>query len=164
MARPADAADKVAEYVLLVWERMVKYPKDFAEGDNKKLYELVGECAEQLLEEGVECTYETGWKDVAVWQKKKFGKAGEAERRIREEVRPRLQEARKLKYTRWSVTQGVDGIVDYVDQWFGGQETEAEKLQRRTGEKKKTEAAGSGDRLRSMLDELRRLVDKYAES
>jgi hypothetical protein len=94
-----------------------------------------------------------------VWERVQETKPGEAERRIREHVRPWLQEARKLKYTRSWHTERVNGVSEYVDRWFGGQETQAQKKETKAGE-----AAGSGDKLRNMLDELRRLVDKYAKS
>ena len=162
----AERVGHVAEELSVYWLLLDKHKKSFARGDDKKLYTLVGECFKLLWEEGVENTYATGWKDVAVWKKIKM-EAPEAERRIREQVRPKLQAARKLEYERWWVADGVDGIGEYVDRWFGGEETQAEKLQREARQRKETETAkqaGSGDKLRNMLDELRGLVDKYAKS
>jgi hypothetical protein len=166
-AEQAERVGHVAEELKTYWLLLVEHEKSFATGDDAKLYALAGECFKQLWEAGVECTYATGWKDVAVWHKIEFSKPGEAERRIRQQVRPRLQQARKLAYQRWWVPDGVDAMGEYVDRWFGGEETQAAKLQREAGQRKETEAAkraGSGDKLRNMLDELRGLVEKYAKS
>jgi hypothetical protein len=136
----AERVGKVAEELSVYFLLMVKHANSFAKGDDKTLYTLVEECFKQLWEAGVECTYKTGWKDVAVWKRVAETKPGEAERRIREQVRWRLQEARKLEYTRWWVTDGVDGIGEYVERWFGGEETKAEKEARERTETRKTEA------------------------
>jgi len=114
-----ERVDHVAEELSVYFSLMAKHQKSFAKGEDKKLYELVEECFKQLWEAGVENTYKTQWQDVAVWKRIKM-EAGDAERRIREQVRWRLDKARKLGYQRWWVSDGVDPIGEYVERWFGG--------------------------------------------
>ena len=160
MSRPADAVDKVAEKLREYWEGLVKHEEDFAKGDNEKFYALVGECVDQLWEQRHESTWQTQWKEVVVWERVEL-KPGVAERRIREKVGPWLREARRLKYKRYWVTDGVVKIGEYVDRWFGGEETQAEKAQREAGQRKATEAPA--DKMREMLAELLALYGKYAK-
>jgi hypothetical protein len=150
MSRPADAEGKVAEKLREYWERLVQYEKDFAKGDNETFYELVGKCVDQLWEQYHESTWQTQWKEVVVWKRVEL-KPGEAERRIREHVRPWLAQARKLSYKRWWVTDGVESMGDYVERWFGAE----------GGAAKQTEAQSSAEKMRNMLAELRALCEKY---
>jgi hypothetical protein len=148
----------VAEELKTYWLLLVQHQKSFATGDDAKLYALAGECFKQLWEAGVENTYKTQWKDVAVWHKIEFEKPGEAERRIRQQVGPRLQQARKLAYQRWWVPDGVDAMGDYVDRWFGGAETQAAAAV--AGPSRPTPTAA--EKMREMLAELLALYGKYA--
>ncbi len=93
MSRPADAVGEAAEALREYWAGLVKHEKDFAKGDNEKFYALVGKCVDQLWEQFVDNTWQTEWKDVVVWKRVEM-KPAEAERRIREHVRPWLEEAR----------------------------------------------------------------------
>ncbi len=139
------------------WEGLVKHEKEFAKGDDKKFYELVGKCVDEMWEQDVKNGWETQWQDVVVWKRVGMQPA-EAERRIREKVGPWLQEARKLKYKRGWVTQGVDSLGDYVDRWFGG-ETPAQGTRAKQPEAaKQTETQRSAENMRNMLAELRALV------
>ncbi len=160
MSRPADAEGRVAEKLKEYWAGLVKHEKDFATGDDQKFYELVGNCVDELWEQVKENTWQTQWKDVVVWHKVGLEPA-EAERRIREHVRPWLQQARRLKYTRWWVTQGVDGIGEYVDAWFGGEEKGGARERETTT--KQTAAERSAENMQNMLAELKGLVEKYAK-
>jgi hypothetical protein len=160
MVRPADAEDQVAEKLREYWEGLVKHEEDFAKGDNERFYELVGECVDQLWEQRHESTWQTQWKEVVVWERVEL-KPGVAEQRIRAEVRPRLEAARRLKYKRWWVTDGVDGIGDYVDRWFGEEKRGAAAGQKT--ETKQTEAERLAENMRTMLAELRALADKWAK-
>jgi hypothetical protein len=136
-----------------------RYQSSFAKGDDKRLYTLVEECFELLWEKGVENTYATGYKDVAVWKRVEERKSGEAERLIREQVRWRLQEARKLAYTRWWVADGVDRIGEYVDRWFGGDGVQP--VAAPSSPSRPTPSAA--DKMRDMLAELLALYGKYAK-
>jgi hypothetical protein len=151
MARPADAVDQVAEKLRDYWVTLVKHEKEFVKVADKRFYELVGQCVDELWEEHVESTYLTQWKDVVVWKRVQETNPDEAERRIREHVRPWLAQARQLKYTRYWFTTDVDNIGTYVDRWFGG-ETQT----------KQTDAQRSAENMRNLLAELRSLMDKYA--
>ena len=96
-----------------------------------------------------------------MWKKVEL-KAAETERRIREHVRPWLQEARKLEYNRWWVTWDVDKINDYVDQKFD-EEEKGGAARAETTRQTKTDAQRSDENMRNMLAELRGLVEKYAK-
>jgi hypothetical protein len=157
-AERAERVGEVTEKLSVYWLLLVKHENSFAKGDDKKFYELVGKCFEQLWEKGVESTWQTQWKEVVVWKRVEETKPGEAERRIREQVRWRLQEARKLEYTRWWVTSGVDGIGEYVDRWFGG----AEKGGAAPSETRRPTPTAA-DKMRDMLAELLALYGKYAK-
>ena len=162
-AERAERVGEVAERLKTYWLLLVKHEKNFAKGDDAKLYALVGDCFKQLWDEGVENTWATGWKDVAVWQRKEWpDKPDEAERLIREQVRWRLQDARKLEYTRWWVSDGVDRIGEYVDRWFGGEARAraAGGAQAVAGPSRPTPTAA--DKMRDMLAELLALYGKYA--
>jgi hypothetical protein len=106
MSRTADPVGEVTEKLRVYWVTLVRYKETLSDGDDKKFYELVQRCVEQLFEWGVECTWETKWRDVGGWKKVQL-KPAEAERRIREHVRPWLQEARKLKFARWWGQRGT---------------------------------------------------------
>jgi len=173
MARPADAVREVEERLRDLWDCLVKNEKSFRKGDDKRFYELVETCFDKLWVGDVESTWQTQWKEKVVWKRLEGLEPGEAERRIRETVWPGLREARRLKYTRSDVTKGVESLGGYVDRWFGGQETQAAKQATADTSASAPPAAaaapaakqaGSGDKLRDMLDELRRLVEKYAKS
>jgi hypothetical protein len=117
---PADRADEVAEKLRSCWESLVKHEKEMASGTDKQFCDLVKRCVDELWEEVVERgTWQNQWQDTLVWQKIEL-KPGEAERRIREKVRPWLAEARRLKYKKWWFTEGVDRVGAYVDEWFAG--------------------------------------------
>jgi hypothetical protein len=117
---PADRAAEVAEKLRSCWESLAKHEKEMASGADKQFCELVKKCVDELWEEVVESgTWLNHWQDTLVWQKIELP-PGEAERRIREKVRPWLAEARRLKYKKWGFTQGVDGVGAYVDEWFAG--------------------------------------------
>jgi hypothetical protein len=118
---PADRADAVAEKLRSCWESLVKHEKEMASGADKQFCDLVKKCVDELWEEVVERgTWQNQWRDTLVWQKIEFEQAGEAERRIREKVRPWLAEARRLKYKKWWFTESVDRVGSYVDQWVAG--------------------------------------------
>jgi hypothetical protein len=153
----AERVDHVAEELSVYFLLMSKHQGSFAKGDDKQLYTLVEECFKLLWEEKVENTSKTGWKDVAVWKRVDERKSGEAERLIREQVRWRLQTARKLAYERWWVSDGVDGIGEYVDRWFGGDGAQSAAAPSRP-------TPTAADKMRDMLAELRALVEKYAKA
>ena len=96
-----------------------RYKSSFEEGDRKEFYELVQQCVEQLLVKGVECK-SPDWREVTVWKKRALSPA-DAEKRIREHVRPRLQEARRLIVRGWWATWDINKIGDFVNEWFGGE-------------------------------------------
>ena len=154
-AEQAERVGHVAEELKTYWLLLVQHQKSFATGDDAKLYALAGECFKQLWETGVENTYKTQWKDVAVWKRIKM-EAPEAERRIRQQVRPRLQQARKLAYRRWWVPDGVDAIGEYVDRWFGGDGAQPVAAPSRP-------TPTAADKMRDMLAELLALYGKYAK-
>ena len=58
------------------------------------------------------------WREVTVWKKLDI-RPDEAERRIRECVRPWLQQARALHEDEWWATKDIHTIGDFVDEWFG---------------------------------------------
>ena len=63
MSRPTettDAVGEVTERLRVWWATLTGHKQSFASGDDKKFYELVQRCYEQLWEAGVEYTYETG--------------------------------------------------------------------------------------------------------
>ena len=116
----ADRADEVAGKLRSCWESLAKHEKEMASGADKQFCELVKKCVDELWEEVVESgTWLNQWQDTLVWQRIEL-EPGEAERRIREKVRPWLAEARRLKYKKWWFTEGVDRVGDYVDRWFAG--------------------------------------------
>jgi hypothetical protein len=163
MARPADAVDQVAEKLREYWTGLVKHEEEFVKVADKKLCELVRQCVDELWEEHVENTWQTQWKDVVVWKRVAETKPGEAERRIRENVRQWLTDARQLKYTRYSFTEGIHRVGAYVDRWFGG-ETQGGATAGVRKETKQTDAQRSAENMRNLLAELRSLMDKYARN
>ncbi len=157
-AERAERVDHVAEELSVYFLRMSKHQGSFAKGDDKELYTLVEECFKLLWEEKVENTYKTNWQDVTVWKRIKM-EGPDAERRIREQVRPRLQKARRLAYQRWWVSDGVDGIGEYVDRWFGGDGAQA--VAAPSSPSRPTPPAA--EKMREMLAELLALCGKYAK-
>jgi hypothetical protein len=116
----ADRAAEVAEKLRSCWESLAKHEKEMASGADKQFCELVKKCVDELWEEVVERgTWQNQWQDTLVWQRIEL-RPGEAERRIREKVRPWLAEARRLKYKKWWFTEGVERVGACVDEWFAG--------------------------------------------
>jgi hypothetical protein len=152
----AERVDQVAEELSVYFLLLSTHQSSFAKGDDKQLYTLVEECFKLLWEKGVENTYATGWKDVAVWKRVEERKSGEAERLIREQVRWRLQKARNLAYERWWVADGVDRIGEYVDRWFGGDGAQPVAAPSRS-------TPTAAEKMRDMLAELLALYGKYAK-
>ncbi len=151
----AERVGHVVEELSVYFLLLSKHRSSFAKGDDKQLYTLVEECFELLWEEAVENAYATGWKDVAVWKRIKM-EGPDAERLIREQVRWRLQKARGLAYERWWVSDGVDGIGEYVDRWFGGDGAQSVAAPSRP-------TPTAADKMRDMLAELLALYGKYAK-
>ena len=119
MSRPEDAVWQVTEKLRVYWTTLEEYKNDFNENKKKIFWNLVKQCVDQLLEKSVEQTYQTNWQKVDVWIKKQLD-PGEAEKRIRKEVRGRIQEARQLELGfSWWATQDIGEIGDNVDAWFG---------------------------------------------
>ena len=119
MSRPENAVWQVTEKLRVYWTTLEEYKNDFKEGQEKIFWNLVKQCVDQLLEKGVEQTYQTNWQKVDVWIKKELD-PGEPEQRIRKVVRRRIQEARRLESGfSWWATEGIREIGDNVDAWFG---------------------------------------------
>jgi hypothetical protein len=148
--KPAEAVEIVAVQLRDLWDGLVRHQKQdksFLVGDNKKFYELVEQCFDELWVGDEAST----WVRI-VWKRLPL-EAAEQERRIRENVRPWLWRARRLQYTRSDVTSGVDVLSASVDRWFG--ET--------TTKQKPTEAERVAENMRKLLAELCALVERYAE-
>ena len=100
------------------------------------------------------------WREEMVWKKRDIEPA-EAELRIRKHVRPMLQEARRLIGRGWRATWKINKIDDFVDQWFGGETQVSAAAETMTSETKHTDAQSSADKMKGLIAELKKLVERY---
>ena len=117
MSRPVDRVAELTEMLRKYWENLVGFESSFKAGEDLRFYTLVRQCVEKLLYEDEEQRYETNWRKEKVWRPIRL-KPGEAEQRIRGDVREWLRQARAA-VERWHATEGIDDISAFVEQWFG---------------------------------------------
>ena len=125
MRRPrglADLVETVAEYLKDYMVTLEEHRAMFKTDDEQKKYGLVLKCVEQLWN-GREGWDASDRKFLTVWRKLEMTPK-DAEKRIRENLRPWLQEAWDMHGQGWWSTQDINTIGNFVNQWFG-EETQA---------------------------------------